>query len=187
MSSTGLTKAVFLDRDGTLNVDHGYVYRPDDLELIPRAVEALVVLQDAGFKLIVVTNQSGVARGMFTESDVAKFHDELTGVFAKSNVILDGFYFCPHHPEGEIQEYTFACTCRKPGSELFIRAAGEHDIDIGKSYAIGDRMRDVSPVIEIGGRGVLIDPAVHRPMDSSGFGVAPSLYEASRLVLSDGT
>lgn len=186
MSSKSTTKAVFLDRDGTLNIDHGYVYRIDDLELMPRAVEALACLQDAGLKLIVVTNQSGVARAMFAESDVIRFHDELSRIFTGFGVGIDGFYYCPHHPEGAVTEYAVACNCRKPGSELFVRAAREHDIDIGRSFAIGDRMRDVSPIIELGGRGVLIDPDKETPIDSSGLGVMPGIYEAAQVILAAG-
>jgi len=184
VSNKSTTKAVFLDRDGTLNIDHGYVYRTDDLELTQKAIEALGLLRDAGFKLIVVTNQSGVARGMFTESDVTRFHDELSRILAGSDVVIEGFYYCPHLPDGTIPEYACTCNCRKPGSELFLQASREHDVDIGKSYAIGDRMRDVSPIIELGGRGVLIDPPTHRPIDSSGLGVTPSIYEAAQLIIS---
>lgn len=186
MNATDTTKAVFLDRDGTLNIDHGYVYRTEDLELVPRAVESLTELKAAGFKLIVVTNQSGVARGMYMESDVDRFHNELGRVFAGSAVELDGFYFCPHHPEGKINEYAISCTCRKPGSDLFVRASQDHGVDIQNSYGIGDRMRDVSPVIELGGRGVLIDSGTYAPIDSSGLGKARSLYEAVQLVLAEG-
>lgn len=184
MSEIGSARAVFLDRDGTLNVDYGYVYQIEQLDFVPQAALALTDLQNRGFKLIVVTNQSGVARGMYTESEVLRFHDEVSERLGRSGVEITAFYYCPHLPDATESRYAIACECRKPQTGLFIHAAADHGIDLSSSYAIGDRMRDVLPLIELGGRGVLIDPGLNAPVDQPGLEVVGSLYDAAQLIIS---
>lgn len=138
-----MKKAVFLDRDGTLNVDKGYVYRTEDMEWIPGVPEALKRLKDAGYLLIVVTNQSGVARGYYTEDDVRALHAYMNQYLRdRYGFCLDAFYYCPHHPEAAIPAYRKRCGCRKPAPGLVLRAVRDFDIHIASSYMIGDSESD---------------------------------------------
>ncbi len=136
------SKAVFLDRDGTINVDKNYLYKIDEFEFLPGAVEALRLLQSAGFLLIIITNQSGIARGYFTEADYLKLTDWMLAALKNYGVNISGVYYCPHLPEAEISEYRKVCDCRKPKTGLFEQAVRDFDIDLAKSYAIGDKPRD---------------------------------------------
>ena len=142
-------KAVFVDRDGTINVDGPYLADPDKFEMYPGVGEGIKKLKENGFKIIVITNQSGIARGYFTEDDLAKVHDKMKKEFQKFNVELDGIYYCPHHPDGN-------CNCRKPKTELFEKAIKEHDIDVKKSYTVGDKIQDVEAGKKIGVKTILI-------------------------------
>ena len=138
-------KAVFLDRDGTINIDKDYIYKVSDFEFIPGAVEALKLLQDAGYLLIIITNQSGIARGYYTEEDYEKLNDWMIKTLAEQyGVFITASYFCPHHPEAVVPAYRINCSCRKPGTALFEQAIREHDIDLSSSYAIGDKLRDLA-------------------------------------------
>lgn len=148
--------AVLVDRDGTLNVDHGYIGRLDLLHLYPYSIEALRLLQHAGFKLVVVTNQAGVARGMFSEAFVHESHEWLRRQFSAGGVQFDGIYHCPHHPEGSVPEYAVACDCRKPRPGMAQRAARDLDLDLSRSYVIGDKWRDVRLGNEVGASGILV-------------------------------
>ena len=127
--------AVFLDRDGTINVDFGYVFQPEKLKFIPGSIEGMKFLQSLGFLLIVVTNQSGIARGYFTDDDMNKFHKLMIDRLSVFGVKIDGIYFCPH---------LGGCTCRKPGVDLYYRARKDFNIDFSGSYVIGDNIRDLS-------------------------------------------
>ena len=127
--------AVFLDRDGTINIDYGYVYQKDKLRFIDGSIEALRLLQQNGYLLIIVTNQSGVARGYFTIEELEDFHSYMIKELQMNNVMVDGIYYCPHL-EG--------CNCRKPKLGLFYQAQKEFKIDFSLSYVIGDKLRDLS-------------------------------------------
>jgi len=129
-------KAVFLDRDGTINVEVGYLSRPDQVELIPGSAEALVLLRDAGFKLVVVSNQSGAARGYFTSSDVDRVNARLVEMLAERGAGLDALYYCPHIKED-------GCACRKPLLGMIERARAEFGVDPKRSYVVGDKAVDV--------------------------------------------
>ena len=131
-----MNKAVFLDRDGTLNVDTGYPYKPEDLELLPDVVKALTLLKAAGFLLIVVTNQSGVGRGYYSLSGVENFHNQIQKILNRSNIQIDRFYICPHTPEDK-------CNCRKPSPHLIYKAAEDYDIDLSVSFLLGDKQNDI--------------------------------------------
>ncbi|MBI5236476.1 MAG: HAD family hydrolase [Deltaproteobacteria bacterium] len=128
---------VFLDRDGTINVDTGYVSNPDTLELIPGAGRAIRRLNDAGVKVVVVSNQSGVGRGMFTGADVEAVNDRLAALLrVDAGARIDAVYFCPHHPDDN-------CPCRKPMTLLAQRAVAEHGIELSRAYVVGDKASDV--------------------------------------------
>ena len=152
--------AVFLDRDGTLNIDKGHLRHPQDLELLPGVGEALAVLRHAGFCLVVLTNQAVIARGEATERDVAAIHRRLEWELGKLGAYLDGIYACPHHPDsgfpGERVELKIACNCRKPATGLVDRACRELSIDASKSWMIGDQARDVEMAHRAGLRSILV-------------------------------
>lgn len=142
---------VFLDRDGVLNKDHEYVYKPDAIVIPPFAAAGCQKLQQAGFQLVVITNQSGVARGLFTEADVDVFNLALAQLYLDNyQVRFCGFYVCPHHPQGAVAAYAQDCGCRKPKIGLLERAAREHPVDWQRSFLIGDKSSDVTCGINAG-------------------------------------
>ncbi|KAF0215604.1 MAG: D-glycero-D-manno-heptose 1 7-bisphosphate [Geobacteraceae bacterium] len=138
-----MRRAVFLDRDGTVNVEKEYLYLPEDFEFIPGAPQAIRLLKDAGFCVIVVTNQSGVARGYYDEAAVSSLHRHMDAELAKFGAKVDAYYFCPHHPQHGIGEYRKECDCRKPLPGMLLQAAAEFAVDLTRSYIIGDKPADV--------------------------------------------
>ncbi|GKX56822.1 D,D-heptose 1,7-bisphosphate phosphatase [Leminorella grimontii] len=138
-----LVPAIFLDRDGTINVDHGYVYEIDRFQFIDGVIEACQELKKMGFALVVVTNQSGIARGMFTEDQFISLTEWMDWSLADRDVDLDGIYYCPHHPEGSVDEYRQQCDCRKPEPGMFLSAKDELNIDMAASYMVGDKVEDM--------------------------------------------
>ncbi|MFO7898027.1 MAG: HAD family hydrolase [Planctomycetota bacterium] len=153
-------RAVFLDRDGTIIPETGARTADPDVEPLPGAIEAARRLRRAGFLLVVVTNQSGVARGYYTEAELAVMHERLLAKFERAGAPIDDLYYCPHHPdEAAVAEYKRDCDCRKPKPGLLLRAADEHDIALDASYSVGDSPRDVDAARAAGCRGaVLIRP-----------------------------
>jgi D-glycero-D-manno-heptose 1,7-bisphosphate phosphatase len=149
--------AAFLDRDGVLNVDHGYVHRPERLEWIADAPEVVRMLNEAGSAVIVITNQSGVARGYFGESDVKRFHAHMQEELKARGAHVDAFYYCPHHPQGSVAPYAIACNCRKPKPGLLEQAARDFVIDRKRSFLIGDKDDDVAAAQAFGVRGIKFD------------------------------
>jgi histidinol-phosphate phosphatase family protein len=141
--------AVFFDRDGTLMRDVDFASRPEQVELLPGAAEAVRRVSDAGMLAVLVTNQSGIGRGLISPDDFERVHARLVELLAAGGAHLDGAYHCPHAPED-------GCDCRKPGTGLFLRAAREHDIDLIASWCIGDRWRDVAPAQVLGATGLLV-------------------------------
>jgi D-glycero-D-manno-heptose 1,7-bisphosphate phosphatase len=135
--------AVFLDRDGVVNCEVQYLSRPDQLELIPGAAEAILHLNLLHIPVIVVTNQAGVARGYFTEEDVERVHIALAEMLCTQGAHIDRFFYCPHHPTQGIDRYRVNCDCRKPKPGLLYRAAEELDLELGQSAMIGDKMSDL--------------------------------------------
>lgn len=138
-----LAPAVFLDRDGTLIEEAGYLDRLDRLALLPSAVDALRVLARGGFRLVVVTNQSGIALGLFDEAFVRHTHEALHTRLEAAGARIDGWYYCPHHPAGHVPALTMACDCRKPGPALARQAAADLGLDLSRSWMVGDRWGDV--------------------------------------------
>lgn len=135
--------ALFFDRDGVLIRDTGYVHLPDQVEWLEGAMEAIRLCNRADYLVLVATNQSGVARGMFPESDVVALHNWMAREAEKQNARIDGFYYCPHHPDAGDGPLTRPCDCRKPAPGLLLRAIREWNIDPAASYMIGDRDRDI--------------------------------------------
>ena len=150
MTERALRPAVFLDRDGVLNVDHGYVARREDFQWIDGAKTAVKTLNDAGYYVFIATNQSGIARGYYGEAEFRAVQRRVEERFAEAGIHFDGVYHCPHHPE-----ITGACECRKPGLGMYRRAARELGLDLARSIYVGDRPSDVLPALELGGMGFL--------------------------------
>ena len=176
--------AAFLDRDGTIIDDTHYLADPALVRLRPGAAEAIAALNQAAIPVVVVTNQSGMARGVITESAYRSVEARLTELLAADGARVDATYVCPHHPE-----FDRACDCRKPGTLLFRRAAAEHGLDLTRSVYIGDRWRDVQPGIVLGGRPMLIVDESTRPSEraraeEAGVEMVSSLREAVTRLLS---
>ena len=136
-------KAAFLDRDGVINLDRGYVAVWEDFEFLPGAVDALRALEAAGYRLIVVTNQSGIARGYYSEASFLALTARIEHALSVSGVHLTATYYCPHLADAPIGDYAIACECRKPAPGLLLRAASEWDIDLSRSFIVGDKPSDV--------------------------------------------
>ncbi len=149
--------AAFLDRDGVLNIDHGYAHRIDQLVWVEGAQRAVKLLNDASYTVIVVTNQSGVARGLYSEADIRTFHAHMQGVLKNSGAHIDAFYHCPHHPEGTIESFAVTCDCRKPGTGMLRQAAREWPLDLTRSFMIGDRDGDMEAAAAFNIRGIRFD------------------------------
>lgn len=165
-----MNKAVFLDRDGTVTEEVGYLTSLDMLKLIRGAGAAIKRLNEAGYKVVLVTNQSGVARGYFPESLVNDAHDLLRRKLMEDGARLDGIYYCPHHPTEGKTQYTIVCDCRKPETGLLDRAAKDLAIDLAKSFMVGDKWIDVELGHRAGMRSILVrtgfshdDPGNKRP------------------------
>jgi D-glycero-D-manno-heptose 1,7-bisphosphate phosphatase len=148
--------AVFLDRDGTLIEEVGYLDRPERVELYPWAVGAIRALNQAGIRVVIITNQSGIARGFFTEAVVDSVHRHIADLLAAGGAHIDAYYYCPHHRDGSVAEFARVCDCRKPGRGLVDRAVRELDVDPAQSFTVGDRWLDVAFARNIGARGVLV-------------------------------
>ena len=171
-----MKKVLFLDRDGTLNVDHGYIASPERFELIPGTLEALGLFQRRGYEFIIVTNQSGIARGYYTVADMGRVHEHFFQLCAAADIrILDVFY-CPHHVEGVHPELAKPCNCRKPGTGMFEQATSKYLIDIRQSYMIGDKMIDVLAGRAAGLNPVFVGPSPPEPLPERTL-VFPRLFD----------
>ena len=149
--------AAFLDRDGVLNVDRGYAHQPDDIEMIPGAAAAVRLLNQAGYYVLVVTNQSGVARGLYSEAAIEHVHRHMQDVLKTEGAHIDAFYYCPHHPDGAVKEFALQCRCRKPEPGLLEQAARDWPVDLGRSFLIGDRDHDLAAAAAFHIRGIKFD------------------------------
>lgn len=183
-------KAIFLDRDGTINVEKYYLYKNEDFEFIPGAIEALKLLQVAGYLLIIITNQSGIGRGFFSEKDFEKLNFWMMDELFKRGIKIDKVYYCPHLPDARIDKYKKDCECRKPKLGMFRQAIEEFDIDLSESFAIGDKIRDCAICFSSECRGYLIernelsliiDEVINNKIE--GVCYASSLYDAALDIL----
>ena len=137
-----MNKAIFLDRDGTINIDHGYVHQIDDFEFIEGSINALKKLKEMGYLLVLVTNQSGIARGYFTEAQFLQLTEWMDWSLAEQGVDFDGIYYCPHHPDGK-GEFKEDCSCRKPKPGMLLDAMKALNIDPQQSIMVGDKIEDI--------------------------------------------
>lgn len=152
----GTRPAAFLDRDGTITSERGYVTRAEDVELLPGAAAAVRALNEAGVLAVIVSNQSGVARGLMTEDDMAAVHRETERLLALEGARLDGAYYCPNHPEGRIGRYARDASCRKPALGMLEQAERDLDIDVSRSTMVGDQVTDVEFAVRAGMPAVLV-------------------------------
>jgi len=168
-------RAVFLDRDGTMAKDVPYCSRPQDFELFPDTAKAVKLLNEHGFKVIVVTNQSGIARGYFSKETLAEIHQKMKGELAKEGAWVDAIYHCPHHPDDN-------CDCRKPKPKLVLQAAKDYDINLKQSFVIGDLQMDIELGRAVGCRTIFAgDPSsIGQAMPDA---IIPNLLEAARTIL----
>ena len=177
-----LRRAVFLDRDGTLNKDTGYVHRKEDWQWLPGVPEALKRLHAVGYVLVVVSNQSGIARGMYGHEDLRLLEQWVNADLAAKNAVVDAWYYCSHLPE-----ITGPCQCRKPEPGLILQAARELDLDLANSWMIGDRVRDVQAGLAAGCQSILLHPDGNSNKDDDevpeGVAVVPHLPAATVRIL----
>lgn len=136
-------KALFLDRDGVINKDHGYVHSMDNFELIDGIFDLCKIAKKNNYRIIIVTNQSGIAREYYSEEHFLNFMDALFNFFQKRNIFIDDFYYCPHHPSVKNVKYSKECLCRKPQPGMIIQALSDHNIDPSKSVLVGDQITDI--------------------------------------------
>jgi D-glycero-D-manno-heptose 1,7-bisphosphate phosphatase len=155
-SMKALRPAVFLDRDGTINEQMGYINHISRFQLLPGVAEAIRRLNEADIPVVVVTNQSGLARGYFPEELLVAVHEKMERLLAEQGAHVDGIYICPHHPEAKNEKYRLACNCRKPGTGLLVRAAEEKDLDLARSFVVGDRWSDLKSAVTCGATPVLV-------------------------------
>ncbi len=179
-------KAIFMDRDDTLIEDPGYLSDPDQVKLLPGVPWALIQLKDMGYKLVVVTNQSGVARGIITETVLRKIHDRLEHLLAQQNARLDAIYYCPYHPEGSVAKFRRDSDCRKPNPGMLLMAADELDIDLAESWMIGNAGHDIEAGLRAGCKTILIDVPSRqrqiRPDDPAPHYRAVNIAEAANII-----
>jgi len=182
-------RAVFLDRDGTIIEEVGYLDRPERVELFPWTIDAVRVLNRAGLAVVLVSNQSGVARGFFTENVVDAVHQRMADLLAEGGARIDAYYYCPHHPDGKVPQFAQKCECRKPGRALVDRATRELGIDPARSFVVGDRWLDVALGRAVGAQSVLVRTGYgaseedRRPTELVADAVVDNLIAASSWIL----
>ena len=148
--------AVFLDRDGTVNVEENYISSPDQLQLIPRAGTAIRELNKLGTRVFIITNQSGVARGYFSEAAVHDIHEALRALLKKEDAFVDDFFYCPHLPGAEVERYNIVCDCRKPKPGMLLQAQHQYTVDLRRSFVVGDRCIDIAAGKAVGAGTVMV-------------------------------
>ncbi len=182
-----MVKAVFLDRDGTIVEDTDHLHERNKVRFLPQVAAAIKLLNKNGFKVVVVTNQAGVARGYFTEEVVRDINDYIRQLLSQEDAFIDKIYYCPHHPEGIIPEYRRECNCRKPNPGMLRQSAEELNINLNKSFLIGDKMSDIEA-----GRGagcktiLLLDnklPGQQVKIPPASDHIATNLYEAVEWII----
>jgi D-glycero-D-manno-heptose 1,7-bisphosphate phosphatase len=181
--------AVFLDRDGTLIEEVDYLERVEQVALYSWSIDGVRLLNRAGIRVFVVTNQAGVARGYFTESVVADVHRHIDSLLASGGARIDAYYYCPHHPDAAVEAYRRSCECRKPGRGLVDRAARDFGIDPSRSFVVGDRWLDIQLARAVGARAVLVRTGFgstaerQQPSDVTADAIADNLVGAANWIL----
>jgi D-glycero-D-manno-heptose 1,7-bisphosphate phosphatase len=184
-----VTRAVFLDRDGTMIRDVGYLYHPDEIDFFPWTVDVIRALSAAGFAVVVTTNQSGIARGLFSEAQLAAIHGAMARVLDAGGALVRAYYYCPHHPNGTVPAFAKVCDCRKPAAGMVERASRELGLDPTRSFVIGDTWLDIGLAKSCGAKGVLVRTgagakAEQRPMpDLQADAIVDNLAGAASWIL----
>ncbi len=188
-SSRSTSGAVFLDRDGTLIRDVGYLQDPSQIQFLPGVLEALRLLQQTGLHLVLVSNQSGIARGYFTPQTLQAVQNHLEALLRKAGIQLSGWYYCPHHPEAALREYRQNCFCRKPAPGMLFRAARDFHLDLKRSYLVGDKLSDIQAGQAAGVFSILVrtgygEPELARSHEAGVVpdAVAEDLLAAARMI-----
>ncbi len=151
-----MNKIIFLDRDGTINIEKGYITKVHQLKLYDHAIRAIQLLREMGYRIVIVTNQAGVAKGLLTEDTLGQINKTLLRMLDSGNTSVDKLYYCPHHIEATIPEYKKDCNCRKPKTGMIERAQKELGIDPAGAYMIGDKASDIELAKNFGGKGILV-------------------------------
>ena len=184
-----MNRAVFLDRDGTMIEDVGYLDRLQRLKLFPYTVDAIRTLNRAGFKVVVVTSQAGIANGVITEDFVKEAHAEISRRAAAGGARIDAFYYCPHSTTAVVGAYRTECDCRKPKPGMILNAARDLSLDVSRSFVVGDRWRDIEMGQAAGAAGILVETgygkteALRRPANIAPVTVVANLIEATTWIL----
>jgi histidinol-phosphate phosphatase family protein len=182
-------RAIFLDRDGTINYENlPYTWKPEHFRFLPGAIEAMGRLAKTDYRIVIVTNQGGVARGLYNEEDVKRINGIMISELKRHGVGVHGVYYCPHTPSGTVKEYSIICECKKPGVRLFQEAAKEFSIDIGKSWVVGDSFTDIGAGKKLGCRTILVKTSSVREAFEKGAALGPDyiaddLYMAVDIIL----
>ncbi len=182
--------AVFLDRDGTINEDIGYLSEPGQLRFIKRSAEAMRMLNRARIPAVIITNQAGIAKGLIPESAVAPIERRFRQMLNEERISIDGLYYCPHHPDAVVEKYRKACSCRKPAPGMLFRAAGDCGLDLARSFVVGDKASDIQLAHNVGATGVMVMTGYGRehmnnypPEFSPPHHACADLYEAVKWIL----
>lgn len=181
-------RAVFLDRDGVIvREPPHYVYKIEDIHILPRVAEAISLLRKDNFKIVVVSNQAGIARGYFEKKDAKAFNRIMEERLRDAKAFIDAIYYCPHHPEAEILMYRTNCKCRKPKPGMLLRASREHAINLSQSFLVGDKWSDIDAGRSAGCRTVLVQTGLgkdefQKRKDGADF-FAEDLYEAASIII----
>ena len=185
MNPAAKRAAVFLDRDGTVIRDVSYLTAVEQIEVLPSAASGLKLLRSHGFKLVMVTNQSAVARGLLSEWGLQRIHAEIVNRLAQEGATLDAIYYCPHHPTEGIGDYRMVCECRKPKTGMIKRATMELQIDLALSYVVGDQQTDIDLACAVGATGILvgIDDATRNELAARNCPVTANLGDAAKWIV----
>ncbi len=185
-------KAIFLDRDGTINVEKHYLYKKDEFEFLPGVIDGLALLQNAGFLLFIITNQSGIGRGYYSEEDFNILNNWMIKILRMEGIYISKVYYCPHLPDAPVKKYRMVCSCRKPAVGMYKQAIEEFNVDISGSWAIGDKIRDCSICREMGCKGFLIanneKPDIIKAVKNNEYrniNYAMDLFHSSRKIIAN--
>ena len=179
-----MRKAIFLDRDGTINIDYGYIYRKEDFQFLPKTIEALKLFEQLGFLLVIITNQSGIARGYYSEEEYLELNRWMIEELSKEGIHIASSYYCPHHPDAKLKQYRVVCKCRKPGTALYNQACEQLEIDDSLSYVIGDKIRDVAFCRKSAAKGILLYQD-EECTEGNIISIRGGLYDAALIIKSD--
>lgn len=187
-----MNRAVFLDRDGTINVEKHYLYKIEEFEYLPGALAGLKLLQSLGYLLVIITNQSGIGRGYYKEEDFKVLNEWMLKDLENKRIHINKVYYCPHHPDAQIERYRISCTCRKPALGMYEKAIEDFNIDLSQSWAIGDSIRDCAICEKTKCKGFLIGnhertDIINNVINNMYFNVkyALNLEDASKIIASE--